>query len=89
MGARDRFDALTLVGFLYPRAGQLSIGGATVALDTANVFLLDHVDGVGGMPTLRAAGCVQTGQPGDAIERAIVTFPAVRDFIGRPSTNEH
>ena len=80
-----RFDALTLVGFLYPRTGLLRIGGDDVGLDTANVFLLDHVDGVGGRPTVRAAGCMQTASPSDAIERAIVTLPAVRDFVGRPS----
>jgi hypothetical protein len=83
-----RFDALTLVGFLYPQAGLLSIGGATVALDTANVFLLDQVDGVGGPPTLRSAGCIQTGGPGDAIERAMRTFPMVREFIGSANTTE-
>ena len=73
--------ASTLVAFFYPRSGVLRVGGTEVQLDSANVLLLDYVDGGASAPTLRAAGCVAVTPIQSAIDRAIASLPAVRTFI--------
>jgi len=59
---------------------SLRIAGSTLFLGDGNVVLLDRVDGVGGPPGVRLAGCVALDPSRSVADRALA-LPAAREFV--------
>ena len=56
--------------------------GKRIALDTANVLLIDRVDGVGGLPSLVTALCPPEVRMDQVPEAIVETMSYVRAFVG-------
>lgn len=63
-----------------PSRNALRFGTTEVALDSADVVLLDRVDSIGGPPVIRSVGCISLVPTSSVIGRALTAFPEARGF---------
>ena len=61
------------------RTDSLHVADRTLYLGAGNVVLLDRADGVGGPPSVRAAGCIELEPARRVVDRALA-LPLAREF---------
>jgi len=64
-----------------PTARVVELLGTRVALDTANVILLDRVDSVGGPIVVRGTACAERLRVSDSAKDLLDIVPGLREYV--------
>jgi hypothetical protein len=64
-----------------PTARVVELLGTRVALDTANVILLDRVDSVGGPTVVRGTACAERLRVNDSAKDLLDIVPGLREYV--------
>ena len=84
-GSERRVDVWEVAGrqlttLFDPRARVVELLGTRIGLDTANVILLDRVDGIGGPSVVRGTACARRISVNDIAKDLLDGVPRLREY---------